>query len=89
MADLPDGFVSSATEKLNTSRLLAGCIAAMGAKTYIGNKVIHAAPMTHAEYNQLRGWELPTDGNGNDPGYIVQYADQDHTNLAGFTGYIS
>ena len=42
---------------------------------YIGTKVIVAKPMNRLEYNDFRGWDLPLDEDGSDPGYIVQYED--------------
>lgn len=44
-------------------------------KSYIGTKIINAKPMTRGEYNQFRGWDLPSDEDANDPGYLVQYSD--------------
>lgn len=58
-------------------------------KTYIGTKVIHAIAMNRLTYNQLRGWELPEDENGDDPGFLVQYANGQQTNVEGFGGYVS
>lgn len=57
--------------------------------TYVGTKVVHACPMTRASYNELRGWELPADEDGNDEGYLVEYADGGKPNVPGFKGYIS
>ena len=57
--------------------------------THVGTKVIHAMPMTRGEYNTLRGWELPANENGADPGYLVEYADGGDANVAGFAGYVS
>ena len=31
---------------------------------YLGVKQIKASPMTRAEYNTYRGWELPSNENG-------------------------
>lgn len=45
---------------------------------FIGTKLIDATPMTRAEYNLLRGWELPSDENGDDEGYMVSYANSHH-----------
>ena len=39
---------------------------------YIGTKLINAEPMTRAEYNVFRGWELPADENGDDEGYLLR-----------------
>ena len=57
--------------------------------TYVGTKVIHAEPMTRADYNTFRGWDLPADENGADEGYLVEYADGGDANVAGFAGYVS
>ena len=40
---------------------------------YIGMKEIKAMPMNRGEYNKLRGWEVPTDENPNDEGYLIKY----------------
>jgi len=58
-------------------------------RTYIGTKVIKATPMTRLAYNQLRGWALPADENGDDAGYLVEYTDGGKPNLAGYDGYVS
>lgn len=42
-------------------------------KQYICHKRVHAEPMTRGEYNKYRGWKLPKDENGKDPGYFVVY----------------
>lgn len=57
--------------------------------TCVGTKVIHAVVMTRADYNTYRGWELPKDENGDDNGYLVEYADGGAPNVAGHTGYVS
>ena len=57
-------------------------------KSYTGTKIINAFPMNRADYNVLRGWELPADENGADEGYLVEYPDSD-SNVDGFEGYIS
>ena len=60
-------------------------------KTYIGTKVVYAKPMTRAEYNTYRGWELPKDEEGSDPGYLVEYQAKEGqpTNVEGHAGYVS
>lgn len=58
-------------------------------KQYIGTKIINAKPMTRLEYNQFRGWELPTDENGEDPGYLVEYTDGGKANTEQYAGYVS
>ena len=42
---------------------------------FYGTKRINAKPMTRAEYNIFRGWELPSNENGDDTGYLVEYLD--------------
>lgn len=44
-------------------------------KQYIGTKMIQAKPMNRLEYNKYRGWEIPTDENPEDEGYLVKYED--------------
>ena len=58
-------------------------------KHYIGTKQVSAKPMSRADYNTLRGWELPADENGDDNGYLVEYHDGGQTNHPDFKGYIS
>lgn len=58
-------------------------------KTFIGVKLINAKPMTRAEYNVFRGWELPADENGDDEGYLVEYVDGGKANTAEYAGYVS
>lgn len=58
-------------------------------KQYIGTKIIVAQEMTRAEYNTYRGWELPTDENGTDAGYLVEYLDGGQANHPNHDGYIS
>lgn len=58
-------------------------------KQYIGVKLIHAKPMTRLEYNVYRGWDLPTNENPDDPGYLVEYTDGGQANHPDHTGYIS
>lgn len=56
---------------------------------YIGTKLIDARAMTRAVYNDYRGWELPEDEDGNDPGYLVEYLDGGQSNHPDHKGYIS
>lgn len=58
-------------------------------KRYIGTKIINAQPMTRASYNAMRGWTLPTDENGDDEGYLVEYTDGGKANHPDFMGYVS
>lgn len=57
--------------------------------TYIGTKLIAAIPMTRLAYNECRGWQLPTDENGADEGYLVEYLDGGKPNHPDHAGYIS
>ena len=58
-------------------------------KQYIGTKVISSTPMTRAEYNEYRGWDLPGNEDGMDDGYLVEYLDGGKPNDFRHTGYIS
>ena len=55
---------------------------------FIGTKMIQATPMTRQEYNDFRGWQLPADKEGSDPGYLVIYPDS-NPNTQHFQGYVS
>lgn len=55
---------------------------------FIGTKMIQASPMTRQEYNDFRGWQLPADEKGEDPGYLVIYPDS-NPNTAHYQGYVS
>lgn len=56
---------------------------------YIGFKEINAKPMTRLEYNKFRGWELPSNENGADKGFLVEYVDGGQANTPEFKGYVS
>ena len=60
-----------------------------GARAYCGTKDVFGTPMTRAEYNTYRGWELPADENGADEGYLVEYIDGGTSNHPAHAGYIS
>ena len=57
--------------------------------TYLGSKMINAEPMSRADYNDFRGWELPEDENGADEGYLVEYLDGGEPNTLAYAGYVS
>jgi len=59
------------------------------AKTYIGTKIIKAFPMNRQDYNDYRGWQLPSNENGADDGYLVEYQDGGVPNDSRHNGYIS
>lgn len=56
---------------------------------FFGTKLITAFAMTRAEYNDYRGWTLPADENGDDEGFLVEYADGGPANDPRHEGYIS
>lgn len=58
---------------------------------FVGTKAITAKPMTRADYNTYRGWDLPADEVGDDKGYLVEYAYDEMTvpNHENHAGYIS
>jgi len=56
---------------------------------FIGTKLINAKPMSRQEYNDFRDWELPSDEDGTDEGYLVEYTDGGKSNTSEFAGYVS
>lgn len=56
---------------------------------YVGTKAVKALPMSRGEYNDYRGWTLPEDEDGTDPGYLVEYLDGGQANHSKHKGYIS
>ena len=56
---------------------------------FIGTKSIKARAMNRLDYNSYRGWELPSDENGNDEGFLVEYIDGGESNHPDHVGYIS
>ena len=58
-------------------------------KTFIGTKIVNAAPMNRAAYNEYRNWILPENEEGADDGYLVEYTDGGKPNDSRHAGYIS
>ena len=58
-------------------------------KIYQSHKKVTASPMSRLDYNAYRGWELPSDENGEDEGYLVEYLDGGESNHPDHKGYIS
>lgn len=58
-------------------------------KVYESHKTVTAVPMSRGAYNVYRGWELPSDENGLDEGYLVEYLDGGESNHVNHKGYIS
>jgi len=58
-------------------------------KEFQCHKRVLAQPMTRGDYNKLRGWEVPSDENPLDEGYLVEYLDSPNGNHSDFAGYIS
>lgn len=56
---------------------------------YIGTKLINAKPMTRAEYNAFRGWQLPAKEYADDEGFLVEYLDGGKGNTDLYPGYVS
>lgn len=57
-------------------------------KRFNALKKVNAKPMTRQEYNDLRNWDLPTDENGADDGYITEDING-ASNVDGYNGYVS
>jgi len=58
-------------------------------KTYIGTKELLAKSMNRQEYIDYRGWTLPSDENGSDEGYLVEYLDGGRSNHKDHKDHIS
>lgn len=58
-------------------------------KTYIGTKLVRAEPMNRQQYNDFRGWQLPSDEDGSDEGFLVEYLDGGNPNTTTHKGYVS
>ena len=58
-------------------------------KEFLGVKFVKAEPMTRLEYNVFRGWDLPSNENGDDEGYLVEYLDGGKPNTESHAGYVS
>jgi len=56
---------------------------------YIGVKSIKARQMSRQAYNDYRNWTLPSDEDGSDEGYLVEYLDGGQSNHPDHRGYIS
>lgn len=56
---------------------------------YRGTKELKAWPMTKAEYVEYRGWEMPTDEDPTEAGYLVEYLDNGKANHLEHSGYVS
>lgn len=57
-------------------------------KQFNAVKEVNAKPMTRQEYNDLRGWRLPTNEDGSDEGYLTEDINAP-ANMEGWDGYIS
>jgi len=58
-------------------------------QNYIGTKRISAQPMTRLDYNDYRNWLLPSNEDGDDAGYLVEYLDSGESNDPRHDGCIS
>jgi hypothetical protein len=61
----------------------------MDLQHFVGTKIVKSKPMTKSVYNDYRGWEMPADEDGAEPGYLVEYLDGGKPNHPDHQGYIS
>ncbi len=61
----------------------------MKQQLHFGIKAILSSPMARLEYNNYRGWKLPSDENGSDEGFLVEYLEGGASNHENHKGYIS
>jgi hypothetical protein len=59
--------------------------------THIGLKNIKATPMTRGEYNDYRGWLLPSNETREEEGYLIEYEPRigEESNVKGHEGYVT
>jgi len=55
-------------------------------KKFYGTQEINAKPMNRLDYNLFRGWDLPSNENGADLGYLVEK--EGDANTPEFDGYV-
>ena len=58
-------------------------------KYYTGTKFLYATPMDRLQYNNYRGWQVPSNEDPTDEGYLVEYTDGGKPNDPRHKGYIS
>jgi hypothetical protein len=58
-------------------------------KTYLGHKKVKAEVMSLGDYSTYQGWDIPTNQNPEDKGYLVEYLDGGKPNHPAHDGYIS
>lgn len=56
---------------------------------YSGTKTLRAWPLTRGQYNEYRGWPVPSPEDPADAGYLVEYEDGGKANDSRHAGYIS
>jgi hypothetical protein len=59
--------------------------------THIGLKSVKATPMTCGEYNDYRGWLLPSNETREAEGYLIEYEPRlgEESNVKGHEGYVT
>ena len=58
-------------------------------KKCIGVKIVVGTPMNRNDYNDYRGWDLPSSEDGMDEGFLVEYVGSVDQNDSRHKGYIS
>ena len=63
----------------------------MKMEQYVGIKLVKATPMNRIDYNTYRGWTMPSNENGADAGYLIEYeaADGNPSNDDRHEGHIT
>lgn len=57
--------------------------------TLFGSRFVLGYPMTRLQYNSLRGWDLPSDENGDDAGLLIENLTNSQPNTDFLNGYVS
>lgn len=58
-------------------------------KDYYGTKHVRMKAMNRGEYVKFRGWDLPSNEDPTDEGYLVEYTDGGKGNHPDYIGYIT
>lgn len=56
-------------------------------ENFYGTQMVNAQAMNRLDYNNLRGWDLPIDENGEDEGYLILKGGEPNTDE--FAGYVA
>lgn len=78
---------------LNNAEPARGEVVGAAAAVYASTEHVHAKPMTRAQYNDYRGWDVPADEEGGDTGYLLERiggaAPSNHPEHEGYISWVT